>query len=429
MQLKPFNNVSKALSAAACALLGGGAAQAKAGEAWDVDTALMLYSETDRVQTAEGIVQLSHDFGDEHVFSGKLVLDTLTGASANGAVPQPSVQTFTRPSGGGQYSVSAGDTPLDDTFKDTRVQANGQWTQPLSQNFTISAGLHFSNEHDYQSFAFNGSLARDFNHSNTTLSLGLSQAMDVSSPEGGRPVALSAMVVNNGQFGSNGAYQRAIDATRLEGEGSRDTTDLILGLTQVMSRNWITQFNVGLSEVSGYLNDPYKIVSVVDGEGSAVSQLYESRPDTRSKQFVYLQSKYHLRKSIADISFRFTTDDWGLDSQQLELRYRMPFGAHSYVQPHLRFYQQSAVDFYHRFLSAEDSLPDYASADYRIGEMTATTVGLKFGHVLAGGNEFSLRLEYYQQQSSGQASTLSALQGLELYPTVDAFILQFGYRF
>jgi hypothetical protein len=58
------------------------------------------------------------------VLNLKLTIDSLTGASATGAAAQPNVQKFTRPSGEGSYQTQAGQTLLDDTFKDTRVQLN-----------------------------------------------------------------------------------------------------------------------------------------------------------------------------------------------------------------------------------------------------------------------------------------------------------------
>jgi len=74
----------------------------------------------------------------------KLVLDSLTGASANGAVPATMVQTFTTPSGGGgcddddedgggsAYKVAPNETPLDDSFEDTRISYSSNWEKPGS---------------------------------------------------------------------------------------------------------------------------------------------------------------------------------------------------------------------------------------------------------------------------------------------------------
>lgn len=431
MQLKRFKNVSGLLSAATCSLIGTNATAIENEGTWNFESALLFYSETDRVSAAEGVLQAGKDFGDEHLFSGKVVVDALTGASANGALPQNEVQTFTRPSGEGQFDVVAGETPLDDTFHDTRVQLNAQWTQPIWQESTVSTGLHFSREYDYTSVAFNSSLARDFNRNNTTVSLGFSYAFDAIDPEGGRPVPFAESIVNTGQFPTEDDYRAAFDATRQTGgDDTKTTADIVLGVTQIMSRAWLMQFNFGVSQVDGYLNDPFKLITLVDGDGSAQAQLYESRPDTRSKNFVYVQSKHSLSNSVLDLSYRFSDDDWGLSAHTLEARYRIPMSPVSYLQPHVRYYSQTGVDFYQRYLMEGDPLPEYASADYRIGDMTAYTFGFKYGKKLHSGNEFSVRLEYYLQDAEGDSNTgLSALEGLDLYPDVDALMLQFGYSF
>jgi hypothetical protein len=123
---KKTANINTALAAATCALLGTApVVQADEG-VWEMDAALMYYGETERVTAVEGVFSAKKDFGDEHIFSAKIVLDSLTGASASGAVSQPNAQTFTRPSGNGQYVINAGEIPLDDTFLDTRMQLEAQ---------------------------------------------------------------------------------------------------------------------------------------------------------------------------------------------------------------------------------------------------------------------------------------------------------------
>ena len=48
------------------------------------------------------------------------------------------------------------------------------------------------------------------------------------------------------------------------GDKSKDVTNILLGITQVINRHTLVQFNYSLSQSDGYLNDPYKILSVVD---------------------------------------------------------------------------------------------------------------------------------------------------------------------
>lgn len=426
MQLKK-RQIKTALFTASYSLLGANATAAE----WDFDSAVMYYSETDRVTATELILQAKRSTDDEREFNGKLVIDGLTGASASGAVPQNSVQTFTRPSGKGQYQIEAGELPLDDTFRDTRVQLGLQWTQPWSKDYTVSSGINLSREFDYQSVGLNGVLSREFNRKNTTFSLGLSYAADTLSAVGGRPVPLSSMVVDEGQFASRDEYFEAFNLTRQSGgEDARNTLDLVLGLTQVINRRWITQFNIGVSNVDGYLTDPYKLVSVVDDNGIALSHRYESRPDTRAKQTFYAQSKYHFAKSIWDISYRFANDDWGVQSHTVDTHWRLPFGDNSYFEPHVRLYQQAEADFYMPFVYHDETLPEFVSADYRIGKLNAYTLGLKYGKQLKRGHEFGVRLEYYNQapQDVGKAAP-GELASLDLYPSLDALVLQFDYSF
>jgi hypothetical protein len=423
-------NVNTALAAATCALLGTVPAVQAAEGVWEMDAALLYYGETDRVTAVEGVFSAKKDFGDEHIFSGKIILDSLTGASASGAVSQPNAQTYTRPSGNGQYVVDAGETPLDDTFKDTRVQLEAQWTQPLWDDMRGSTGIHLSKEYDYLSIAVNGSLAKDFNQKNTTVSAGLSLAFDTIDPEGGRPVAFSEMVIDQGQFANEQAYQATFDATRQESTDDKSTVDLMFGVTQVINRRMLMQFNYGYSMSDGYHTDPFKVLSVVNDQGLTQALVHEDRPTERTRQSFFWQTKYALDSGVADISYRYATDDWDINSHTIDSRLRFNLSGNTYIQPHFRYYQQGAAEFYQPFLLEGSALPTFASADYRLGEMTAYTIGLKYGMKMPSGNEWAFRLEYYQQDPKNAGfDAPGALQQLDLYPSVKAVIAQVSYSF
>jgi len=135
-------------------------------------------------------------------------------------------------------------------------------------------------------------------------------------------------------------------------------------------------------------------------------------------------------KDILTASYRYMTDDWGVKSNTFDLSYRFRLGERYYLQPNVRYYQQSAADFYRYFLVDGEPLPAEVSADYRLGEMDATTVGIKFGEDIDGRHQWSLRLEQYLQ--SGDSSPPEAFGQLtqqDLYPDVTATIVQFNYSF
>lgn len=421
MQLKNKTRINGALASATCALLGvqNVAAAQTDDHSWKVDAALLYYSETDRVEATEPTIKAQKTFANDQKLNLNLVVDTLSGASPNGAAPTDVVQTFTRPSGNDSYTVQPGDIPLDDTFHDTRVQVGASWDAPINRLTRYNVGVNLSNEYDYTSMSVNGGLSRDFNKKNTNLSVGVSYAADTLSPEGDIPTPLASMA-------PAGSTQ-----PRDASSENKDVADLVIGLTQVLTPRLLMQFNVGFSESSGYLNDPFKIVSIVDANGRPVDYIYESRPDSRSKQTLYWLTKYHLPfGDTLDFSYRYMTDDWGIDSHTLDFHYRWNINDTVYLQPHIRWYQQSEADFYRHSLSDSEPLPQEVSADYRLAEFDATTLGLKFGYLLGEGKEFSARLESYQQRGDNNPDDAIGVQkNYDMFPELDAVIFQVGYSF
>jgi hypothetical protein len=273
-------------------------------------------------------------------------------------------------------------------------------------------GADLSHEHDFTSAGVNAALARDFNNRNTTLSLSANFESDRINPIGGAPVG-------------------GTDYTLLlkEGNESKTVAGALFGVTQVFSRRWLAQLNIAYDRSSGYLTDPYKILSVVDTEGNATGYRFELRPDTRSRKSVFLENKVAVGRDVLDLSLRYMSDDWGITSKTAELRYRWQLGGNMYIEPHARYYSQTAADFYNLYLPAGSPLPQFMSADARLGRFSGATFGVKFGRQLAGGSEFSVRIEEYQQQPQGVPAGFGQLQGLDLNPGLKSLIFQVGYRF
>ena len=171
MQLtnKKMPALRAALAAASCGLLGlstGVHAQENTdAKDWQVDTAVLYYKENNgRVQAAEPIVNLKKDYGDERVLNLKLTLDSLTGASPNGATSSSQAQTFTGPSGNKQYTTAPNNQPLDSEFKDTRAAVHVNWEQPLNEEYKASVGGGISSEYDFKSLSLNGAISKDINN-------------------------------------------------------------------------------------------------------------------------------------------------------------------------------------------------------------------------------------------------------------------------
>ena len=438
MQLKPTMSPAKTagtrrrLMAASCALLSAGAARsqetsvAPAGsgllEDWSVDSALAYYHENGRVQAIEPVVDVSKVFADGESLSLNATFDALSGASPNGALPSHSPQTFTSPSGKAAhvYTIAPGQLPADPHYSDSRFAAGGNWTMPLTRVDQLSVGGKFSVEDDFVSGTVDASIAHDFNNKNTTLSFGIFNEYDSLHPVGNTPIPGS-------------------DFTSLIRTGSKtkDGVGALLGVTQVMTRTWLSEFNLSVDRFTGYLNDPYKITSIIDGAGNTTGYEFESRPDNRTRKSAYWENRVTWTSQLSTaLSVRYMSDNWAVrsDTAQLHLRWTWS-NREQYIEPTFRWYRQTAADFYTPFIldSAKQST-GFESADSRLAPFHALTYGVKYAHKLPGlgsrvESEFSVRAEYYQQTFNEQVAMPAGLQGLNLYPGLKAVLVQFGYRF
>jgi len=436
--------IGGALAAAACGLLGAGApersnaadpSRSSDNGQWDVDSAFLYYGESDgRVKDASITAIAVRDFGDDHKLSLDAGFDTLTGASPSGAIASDLPQTFTSPSGRSTYTTPAGKVPLDSSFHDTRFALNGTWSQPLARLYTVSAGLGLSTEYDYRHLGVNAGLTRDFNQRNTTTSLSLGYSQDSVNPIGGVPVAFSAM--------TDAVNEEGVPGNRAGSSQDKKVLDVLFGVTQVLGRHSLLRLNYSYSDSTGYLTDPYKILSVVDPvsgepvtrtpppgtEGPGGIYLFEHRPDARARQSLYGELRQDFSGKVLSLGYRYSTDDWQVNSHTLEARLHWPLGS-GYFEPHLRYYTQTAASFYRYSLADGAALPEFASADARLADLDTYTVGLKYARPVEGGNEWSARIELYHQVSKAPAATLIGPPSNVLMPDFDAVILQFGYHF
>lgn len=371
---------------------------------WEIDSAVLYYSEENRVTVYEPVVKATKSLGDEEFISTRVVFDSLSGSSANGAIATDSAQTFTSASGGQLYTTPANETPLDPNFRDTRVGLNFEWDKPLSKQLKGLFSVNASSEFDYDSIGVAATFAYDTNNRNTTYTTGLSYNADTVKPIGGVPFALSNVPTTIGTKPSSGASE------------SKTVTDFLFGVTQVVSRNTLLQLNFTYGQDDGYLTDPYKLLSVLDSSGNLATNpyIFEKRPDTRTRAAMLLKMVHQFNEDVLHVSYRYFSDDWGINAHTFDMRYRTELGGGHYLQPHFRYSDQSKADFYYYNLN-EGTTPNYVSADYRLDDMTTTTFGIKYGVEISDNNEIGARLESIQQSST--------------YTDLNALLFQFNYTF
>lgn len=388
--VRPSSSLRARLGAAACTLLATGvpaAAHAAADPRWLLETSALYYGEQARTKIAEPVIRVTRVFSDRRMIALGFTYDAMTGASPTGAQPSGTIQTTTTPSGN-VTSSAANIVPLS-PFHDHRVAFDFGVQQPIGSPLLLGATAHFSQERDYRSVGGSGTLSADLFHHSLTVSAGGGYDGDHVTPQGGIHAGLTP------------------DSLLADETLPKHVRHGMVGLSRVMSRRWLLGLNASRSRESGYLTDPYKVISLVDpAADTVVGQVSEKRPDTRDRKDVMLSSTYHLEKNIFYSSYRYYWDDWGVRSHTLDFRYRIAQDNGNYLQPHFRFYTQTAADFFVFGLPQGAPLPAYATADYRLADLKTYTYGLKYGIALPGnGREVGLRVEYMHQPGHGDRSS------------------------
>ena len=441
------------LMAASCSLLGGRAladtptpappaeSPSDDEQPWQFDTALLYFKENQgRANGTTPVVSLRKDLGGERVFTGSFEFASLSGGSPNGAVPQKKLQTFatasgtrlnnpdgtpityTTPSGKvvaqlatlALYQIQPYQQPIDPNYHEQRLAFDAGWSQPIAVGTHANYGGRIENDSDCLALGVNGGLSHDFNDRATTLGLEAKLESDRVKPPGGEPEAGSDYRLTQ-KYGSRGKW----------GNG------LMLSLTQVMSSRWIANLNYAFEHQHGYLNNPYKIVSVLDGTGAVTDWVFESRPGKRTTQSVFWGNKVAFGSTVMDLSFRHGKDDWGILADSADLKLRFNVGSEDiYLEPHLRWYHQSQANFYRLYLGASQPEPAYMSSDPALANFVAHTIGLKLGFLLQDQAELTFRLDLYTQTPKYRTSYGDEvnLQGLDLNPSLRTVLFQVGWR-
>ena len=389
------------------------------------ETSILVYSETGRMRATEANFSLRKQMKKDFGLKLRLTYDGLTGATPTGASPSKYAQTLTRSSGGQTITVPAGASPLDDNFKDTRFAGEATFAHPLGRNATWSAGAHASSEQDYKSLGLNFGLARDFNRKNTTIGVSGSLSHDVISPVGGFHQPLTDVNANTDET-------REERLARFEGKPKK-VYDFIFSWTQVLNRETVFRANFFTSRASGYLTDPYKIISVVlppdtADAGEPVQNLYERRPGSRNRYAAFAELRRFMLGASVGVSYRYFWDDWDVKSHSVDFLMHLDFHRYGEFSPHVRWYHQTAASFYKPFLVQGQPLPDYATSDSRLAAFNAFTYGLSYSIPVNTTSRLNISAEYYLQRGdvsppTGYGSSLT----FDLFPKLDVAMVRVGY--
>jgi hypothetical protein len=403
------------LGAAACLLVAASlpAAAADAPATTRIELSALGYAEQGRAQVVEPTARFTRLMAGGQALSASLGIDVITGASPTGAQPAGRVQTTTTPSG--NVKTTPADAIPTSPFKDLRGVLDLEWVRPVFPQLTCTLGGHLSREKDYQSAGASGKLALDVLQRLATVTVGAGYSHDDVFPQGGTRAGLT-------------------DGTEIVSTGARNkgVREGMLGLSRVVTRRWLLGVNASRMLERGYLTEPYKVLSLLDPvTGFTTSTLTENRPGTRDRRSWMGSSAYHFTNDVLYSSYRWYTDDWGVRSHMLDLKFRHELGSGFFVQPHVRLYTQSAARFFRFGLHEGDPLPAFATSDFRLGPLRSATLGATYGfRVLDYPGEFTVRAELLEQWGAGRpGSAVGVQRSFNLFPAQSVGSLVVGYTF
>jgi hypothetical protein len=269
------------------------------------------------------------------------------------------------------YDAMSGASPLyHDTLSgasglgitDYRTAGDMKVTKYIDGN-ALAFGVAGSYERDYKSRAASFEWRRASADRNTTLAVGVAATRD------------------------------SIDsANGVARNKHRETYDLLLGITQVLSSDALVESSVTWSDGRGYYSDPYKLL--------------DTRPDQR-RIFAWL-TRYNRYLPHPDatlrVAYRYLDDSFGGRSHTVEASWVQTLPRGFTLMPMLRYYTQGAADFYHDPPFPEGSVQgEPYTADTRLSAFGAITAGLRLAKSFPGGVTADVALSFYRQRAGWRA--------------------------
>ena len=148
--------------------------------------------------------------------------------------------------------------------------------------------------------------------------------------------------------------------------GDRRDWAATAGLTQILNANAQVQTNLAYTRSEGYLSNPYKLVEVafIDPEQQFLAPspdvLYVERRtrSSTSGPTCATNGSWNIRYAqyidAADaglhLNYAYFRDDWGIRAQRSSVEWAQPFGNGWMLTPMVRYYTQTAADFYTPYL-------------------------------------------------------------------------------
>ena len=283
------------------------------------------------------------DLGQNYGHLGLLLgYDAISGASPTGAYPTSDVTT----SASG-HLINAGSIPQTN-YTDARKSASLSYERKFGAHLP-SVDVSYAKENDYVARGVGLSDSWTMAQGRGTLHLGAAFSRDLVEP------------VKNPITNPAGQHLQL----------PKSENGYSLGWSWILGERDLIDVSASLMQLSGYLDDPYKIVPIGSTGAATVP---ERRPDTRSRRALVIKYGHHyLWDGAVKVIYRYYNDGWSIHAHTLEVTYDQHLFSDWIVSPQIRLYTQTGASFYTSRLAAPRT---FMSADYRLAPLDSVLGGL-----------------------------------------------------
>jgi hypothetical protein len=233
-------------------------------------------------------------------------------------------------------------------FKEKREEYGGG-VDYLYRNTTVGLSVLRSDEPDYVANTFGATVTHEVLDGLTTLSMGYSMGRD----DVGRAHTDFAEHVNRYQYK--------------------------LGVSQVVTKSLLMNLNYEAILEDGYLHSPYRAARLL---GLSVPEVYPRTRDSHAVALGIVQglaSNDDRLKASTHLRYRYFRDNWNIRAHTVELGYGSRLDDRWLVEPHYRFYKQSAASFYANDFSTQMT---FMARDRELSDFSSHALGAKASYQL-----------------------------------------------
>jgi hypothetical protein len=308
----------------------------------------------------------------KHSFTGEFGIDHYTSASSDKIDPT---------------TISSA------SHADTRFYPSVGWTmENEKKGTTIGAGLSTSTEFDYQSFGANINFAQKTKNKMGEFSAKLQAYLDQVS-------LIYPVELRTGAMGGDNNYAKT----------SRNTISGNLSWSQIINKNFQVLIDGEIVYQQGYLGLPFHRVYFNDN-----SVHVENLPSTRLKIPLGIRANYFIGdKFILRTWYRNYHDDWGINSNAIQIETVVKVNPFLSITPFYRFYQQSATKYFASY-QAHTIADEFYTSNYDLSKFNSNFFGAGFRIAPPEGifkiqhlNSLELRYGHYQKTTGMNSNIIS----------------------